>query len=199
MMQPNERNQSSTDENVDFMDYRLAGSDRVNGGVDIKMPSEMQEALVETTEIMETIDEDQQQEQQQNEYENADCTQEDYDEDANNQYIDEKGNQFYEIDGLPEDDSNDADDDQQNHHNHEKIMREYGYPAKTTRVKFATNQPIRVYETFSTIEYDRRNEDIDPIGASAEYELEKRIERMEVFEVELERGSEGLGLSIIGN
>ncbi|XP_032663161.1 uncharacterized protein LOC116840489 isoform X2 [Odontomachus brunneus] len=97
----------------------------------------------------------------------------------------EDGHFWMEVAGIPESDDDDED-----------------YPStvpvkKTTKVSFDSG-PMRVYSTHSVNEYDRRNEDVDPVAASAEYELEKRVEKMEVFPVELMKGPEGLGLSIIG-
>ncbi|MEQ2158490.1 hypothetical protein GOODEAATRI_012873, partial [Goodea atripinnis] len=45
-----------------------------------------------------------------------------------------------------------------------------------------------VFATYPNEDYDRRNEDVDPMAASAEYELEKRVERLDLFPVELEKG-----------
>lgn len=91
---------------------------------------------------------------------------------------------FYEKPGLPE-----FKDD-----NQEELTLS---PNGTRRVKFS-NAPIRVYPTYSPSEYNRRNDDIDPFSASAEYELEKRIEKMDVFHVEIEKGPDGLGISVLG-
>lgn len=98
----------------------------------------------------------------------------------------EDGNFWMEVPGLLE---NDRDDDEDSN-----------IPVKKTgfKIKFST-APIQVFSTFSVNDYDRRNEDVDPVAASAEYELEKRVEKMHVFPVELMKGQEGLGLSIIGS
>ena len=71
------------------------------------------------------------------------------------------------------------------------------YYKPPTRIKFS-KAPIQQFSTYSHDDYDRRNDAVDPVAASAEYELEKRVERLETIPVELVKGDQGLGLSIIG-
>ncbi|KAF4794290.1 protein phosphatase 1 regulatory subunit 9A [Turdus rufiventris] len=63
---------------------------------------------------------------------------------------------------------------------------------------FMTSVQKTVFNTYSNEDYDRRNDEVDPVAASAEYELEKRVEKLELFPVELEKDEDGLGISIIG-
>ncbi|XP_067418272.1 neurabin-1 isoform X2 [Emydura macquarii macquarii] len=65
------------------------------------------------------------------------------------------------------------------------------------KIQFSS-APIKVFNTYSNEDYDRRNDEVDPVAASAEYELEKRVEKLELFPVELEKDEDGLGISIIG-
>lgn len=105
----------------------------------------------------------------------------------NGRHFFEDGHFWMEVEGLPESDDDDDDDNTSQN----IIIKKSG------KVSFDCG-PMRVYSTHSVSDYDRRNEEVDPVAASAEYELEKRVEKMEVFPVELMKGPEGLGLSIIG-
>ncbi|XP_030644382.1 neurabin-1 [Chanos chanos] len=87
------------------------------------------------------------------------------------------GSEITEIPGLPEEEQEDV-------------------PPKR-KIRFST-APMTVFKTYSNEDYDRRNEDVDPVASSAEYELEKRVEKLELFPVELEKDEDGLGISIIG-
>ncbi|XP_054618955.1 neurabin-1 isoform X2 [Dunckerocampus dactyliophorus] len=87
------------------------------------------------------------------------------------------GSDMTQIPGLPEENKDDI-------------------PAKR-KICFST-APITVFNTYSNEDYDRRNEEVDPVASSAEYELEKRVEKLELFPVELEKDDDGLGISIIG-
>lgn len=54
-----------------------------------------------------------------------------------------------------------------------------------------------MFNTYSNEDYDRRNEEVDPVASSAEYELEKRVEKLELFPVELEKGGkEAVGYTL---
>ncbi|XP_041102699.1 neurabin-1-like [Polyodon spathula] len=91
----------------------------------------------------------------------------------------ELDNETWEIPGLPE-----------------EVEKEDEIPANR-KIRFST-APIKVFNTYSNEDYNRRNEEVDPVAASAEYELEKRVERLDLFPVEFEKDEEGLGISIIG-
>ncbi|XP_042327734.1 neurabin-1 isoform X5 [Sceloporus undulatus] len=102
-------------------------------------------------------------------------TEQDDQEDSDDNYYYEPDTECSEITGLPE---------------------EQEIPANR-KIKFSS-APIKVFNTYSNEDYDRRNDEVDPVAASAEYELEKRVEKLELFPVELQKDEDGLGISIIG-
>lgn len=55
-----------------------------------------------------------------------------------------------------------------------------------------------VGETHHKEDYERGNPDLDPVAESAVYELEKRLDKMEKFDLILNKDKDGYGLSIIG-
>ncbi|XP_062386126.1 neurabin-1 [Sardina pilchardus] len=101
------------------------------------------------------------------------CTDEDGDDDV----IYDPGSEVTEITGLPEEQEEDV--------------------PQGRKIRFSS-APMTVFNTYSNEDYDRRNEEVDPVASSAEYELEKRVEKLELFPVELEKDDDGLGISIIG-
>uniref|UniRef100_A0A8C7P7B1 Neurabin-1 n=1 Tax=Oncorhynchus mykiss TaxID=8022 RepID=A0A8C7P7B1_ONCMY len=105
------------------------------------------------------------------------CTDPDDDIYGDDDVIYDPGNDLTEIPGLPEEEKEDI-------------------PQKR-KLRFST-KPMMVFNTYCNEDYDRRNEEVDPVASSAEYELEKRVEKLELFPVELEKDDDGLGISIIG-
>ena len=86
------------------------------------------------------------------------------------------------------------------HHDDLEVPKDHtdGKPKGKRGVRF-TQSPHTVHETYHPLDYERGNDDIDPVSSSAEWELEKRVEKMDVFSVDLDKGDQrGLGLSIVG-
>merc|ERR1711990_1009162 len=70
-------------------------------------------------------------------------------------------------------------------------------PPTRTKLTWSEN-PIMVGETHHKEDYERGNPDLDPVAESAVYELEKRLDKMEKFDLILNKDKDGYGLSIIG-
>jgi len=71
------------------------------------------------------------------------------------------------------------------------------FPDKPRTLTWSQN-PIMVGEAHHPEDYERGNPDLDPVAESAVYELEKRLDKMEKFELTLHKDKDGYGLSIIG-
>jgi len=72
-------------------------------------------------------------------------------------------------------------------------------PVKSRILRFSTD-PMIVSLTYAKEDYQRRGEGIDPLAATAQYELEKRIAKMDTIDINVEKAQENgsLGISIIG-
>lgn len=83
------------------------------------------------------------------------------------------------------------------HHFISGIPTETDFPPTRTKLTWS-DAHILVGETHTPEDYERGNPDLDPVAESAVYELEKRLDKMDQFKVDLEKDDNGYGLSIIG-
>jgi len=114
-------------------------------------------------------------------------------EDENEDDIDDNddciGLHYYQVPGLSSVPSDD-DDDEITYHRYT--------PVDGKRRVIFSKEPMNVCLTYTSKQYDRYNDEADPVVATAEYELEKRLEKLIIFDVEIEKGTQPLGLSIVG-